>query len=287
MTTLYAWANPLSAWKGADHTWVTDYPSPFQCPPKADYWYCWGICHPAGPGTTARPLGSAKGDSAFARCICKPNNPKAYGGINLYGIEGVCHQLANRVLYATSIYGPPLTVNSAHKYWLSHFLFGTYGTTHADWAARKKRCQPSTMAGMGGGGVDDPDRELFEQLVRSAAPSAAEEEDTLRALDDLRSQLLAEKAPLDEAVQAGTITGEEFANRVNELVTSYLPRIAGIVGTNSFARIFEASPDEPAEVLDPEIAAQCDYTGGGEPETGGTPESGGKPPESAPPAVMA
>ncbi len=276
MATLYAWANPLSAWQGADHTWVTDYPSPFQCPPKADYWYCWGACHPAGPGTTARPLGSAQGDSGFARCICQPNNSNAHGGINLYGIEGVCYQLANRVLYATSPYGTPLTVKGAHKYWLSHFLFGTYGTTHTDWANRKKKCQPVTMGAMaaGGGSGADPDSLLFEQMVRSSAPTAAKGGDSLAALERLRAQLLAEKTPLDEAVRSGTISGEEFANRVNELVSSYLPKIAEIVGPNNVARIFEASPDERVQVLDPKMAAEADYTGETEPEPGSTPGVG-------------
>jgi hypothetical protein len=282
MATLYAWANPLAAWHGADHTWVTDYPSPFKCPPGANYWYCWGACHPAGPGTTARPLGSAQGNIAFAQCICQPNNANAHGGINLYGIEGVCHQLANRVLYATSSYGTPLTVKGAHKYWLSHFLFGTYGTTHTDWANRKKKCQPVTMKSMstgggpgggagGPGGGDDPDSLLFEQMVRSSAPTAAEGESSLAALEDLRTQLLAEKAPLDEAVRSGAISGEEFANRVNELVSSYLPRIAESIGSNSAARIFEVSPEESVQVLDPKVAAEADYTGGSEPEPGSTP----------------
>ncbi|MFL6198038.1 MAG: hypothetical protein ACJ76J_02575 [Thermoanaerobaculia bacterium] len=282
MATLYAWANPLSLWQGADHTWITNYPSPFQCPPTPDYWYCWGICHPAGPGTTARPLGSAQGDISFASCICTPNDPNAHGGIDRYGIEGVCHQLANRVLYATSPYGTPLTVKGAHKYWLSHLLFGTYGTTLKDWAARKKKCQPGTIAAMGNGDTEDPDSLLFEQMVRSSRGPAAAGEDPMAAIEALRAELLAEKAPLDAAVQAGTISGDEFANRVNELVSSYLPRIAEILGPNNCARIFEASPGETVQVLDPEIASRTDYTGGTTSTPSGSTPSGSTPPVTPP-----
>ncbi len=265
-TTLYAWANPLSGFQGADHTWVTTYPDPFNCPPGPDYWYCWGDCHPTGPGTTARPLGSAGADLNMAKCICAPNDPNAHGGINLYGIEGVCHQLANRVLYATSPNGTPLTVNGAHLYWLSHFLFGTYGTTHADWAARKLRCGASTMAVMSGGGGEgggDPDEQAFERMVVGEPELAAGTTSAAR-LQQVRAtqaDLLEKKRELDVAVQSGAITGEEFARQVNELVSSYLPRLSEILGPEDTERIFNAVPGQSVRVLDPEIAARTNYPG--------------------------
>ncbi|HEY3204988.1 MAG TPA: hypothetical protein VGL03_15165 [Thermoanaerobaculia bacterium] len=110
--TLHAWANPITiaGIRFADHTWVTAYDAPSMCPPVPAYWYSWGGCHATGSGTTATALASHEADLPVARCICQPDvedylpspgNP-AHGGIDIYGITGVCHQLSNRILFATA-----------------------------------------------------------------------------------------------------------------------------------------------------------------------------------------
>jgi hypothetical protein len=133
---LYAWAIPIivpgSAW---DHTWVTTYDNRARPYPdiaavthaKQDYWYCWGGFHAQG-GTPSLPdgsLGSQNGDVKLARCLVAPNADcsasfAARGTIFTYGVEGVCHQLANQVLYASGLGGArPLTVSNAGGYWVS------------------------------------------------------------------------------------------------------------------------------------------------------------------------
>ncbi len=262
-TKLYFWANPLTGFQGADHTWVTTYLDPSACPPPPDYWYCWGVCHPTGPGTTARALGSSAGNLAMAKCICSPNNPHAHGGIHLYGIDGVCHQVANRILYSCS---PVQTVRGAHMYWMSHFLFGTYGLTVSDWAQRKQHCslasnQAPPHTGSGGGGtldnVDGEDLDLGA-LTHLLATRASPEE--VVRLSELRANLLREKRELDEQVQAGAIGGIEFANRVNNLVSSYLPRIALIIGEQNLQDVFGASSGDEIQLLDPQQAARTEYS---------------------------
>lgn len=251
-TTLYAWANPLSLWKGADHTWVTTYPDPFSCPPTPDYWYCWGSCHPAGPGTTARLLASRVGDLALARCICAPNSKSAHGGINLYGIEGVCHQLTNRVLYAT---GPsPITVQGAHKYWLSHLLFGKYGTTTIDWAKRKQRCSVPKPKKVPISNLSQLDARIRKQLGTRYT-----QEVTTR-LHALQIEVLAGKEILNEQVLAGLIDGKKFAEKVNALVESFVEKASEIVGLEDCAKIFDANPGEKVVIVDPEIAEKVRYT---------------------------
>ena len=47
------------------------------------------------------------------------------GGI-VYGVNGVCHQIANRILYPSA-----QIVSHARGYWLSVSIFGTYGTNVA------------------------------------------------------------------------------------------------------------------------------------------------------------
>src|SRR6266542_75869 len=69
------------------------------------------------------------------------NVPAARGTIFTYGIDGVCHQLANQVLYSTTIGGAaPLTVRNARGYMASVFVYGTYGLQHAAWWNQILRC---------------------------------------------------------------------------------------------------------------------------------------------------
>ena len=70
-------------------------------------------------------LGSQAGNLALARCLVQSNAdsrsvPAARGTIYVYGVDGVCHPLANQVIYATS--GTRLTVNKARGYFFSTYL---------------------------------------------------------------------------------------------------------------------------------------------------------------------
>src|SRR5690242_9862533 len=109
---LSGWAIPLHS-RGSssspapygEHTYVT---SDCGLPP----WGCWG--RSAG----GYPLGSAIGDSAIADCLSQPNSE---AGIR-YGVTGVCHQTANRILRPANI-----TVRGCQGYAFSVFMFGVHG----------------------------------------------------------------------------------------------------------------------------------------------------------------
>jgi hypothetical protein len=69
----------------------------------------------------------------------------ARGTIFTYGIDGVCHQLANQVLYASGLGGsPPLTVSLANGYGASSAIYGTYGLQHAAWRNKVAACGNAT-----------------------------------------------------------------------------------------------------------------------------------------------
>src|SRR5262249_2002666 len=141
-TTLYAWAVPAFFSEApVDHTWVTTYDNRLN--PYAtiqdvinanqSYWYCWGDFHAKG-GTPGNPNGvrvQQAGDLKLATCLVAPNldsrwNYPARGTIFVYGIDGVCHQLANQVLYATGTGAlplGPLTVRNCRGYFASSFLY--------------------------------------------------------------------------------------------------------------------------------------------------------------------
>jgi len=142
--TLFAWANPLKAAPILDHTWVTNYeippihdnPPP---PPKGDdYWWCWGIYHAVGSGGTHhQPYGAIGNGSAnleITRNVVTPNDQAAHGTIAYYGVDGVCHQLANQTLYTTGDRDhEPLRVSDARGYHLSTFFYKNYGLQQTAW----------------------------------------------------------------------------------------------------------------------------------------------------------
>lgn len=161
--TLYAWGRPLSqdpipVESNLDHTWVTNFlekvdpthqpdPKPGWKPPKS-YWYCWGSPH----DVASHALGSASGVLRTANNISPFNVPpvgddgKQYnpsstsGAIVYYGIDGVCHNVANEVLCATgTATAEPLRVQQAKGYSLSTFFFGTYGNNSEAWEAIQKK----------------------------------------------------------------------------------------------------------------------------------------------------
>lgn len=103
---------------GTDHTYVTsDNPSYI--------WPCWGR------GSSGKRICQGTGSSSVANCISQPNS---YAGI-VYGVTGVCHQTANRILYPARV-----TVSKAGGYWASSLAYGTYGTTFPEFLARLAIC---------------------------------------------------------------------------------------------------------------------------------------------------
>lgn len=130
---LYAWANqikllqlidPHNILKGVEHTWVTDY-SPgdgYPDPEKGCYWYCHGDYH-----NKCRPIAVGEGGIDFAHHIAVPNNENEYVGIE-YGEDGLCHQMANRLLrFSFNKEGEPVTVKGAKGYKVSRITYGVYG----------------------------------------------------------------------------------------------------------------------------------------------------------------
>lgn len=90
----------------ADHTYV-------QCRSGGKGWRCWG------GKTGGTELNSAAGSTNQANEIAELDEK---AGIRCYLINGVCHQSANRILFAAGI-----TAEGARGYEVSEALFGTYG----------------------------------------------------------------------------------------------------------------------------------------------------------------
>jgi hypothetical protein len=121
MTQLYGWAIKID-WLGADHTYVTS--------SDGGKWGCWGR------DSGGKTICSGTGSSRMANCLSQTSS---HAGI-IYGVSGVCHQTANRILYPAGA-----IVSGALGYWASVMMYGTYGTAAdsflMEWELRKARCK--------------------------------------------------------------------------------------------------------------------------------------------------
>jgi len=269
LTTLFAWTAPaFTTGSPVDHTWVTTYDNRLTAYPSEAavaaagqfYWFCWGTFHPTG-GTPANPsgfLGSQAGDLAVARCLVTANadsrtTPGARGTIFVYGVDGVCHQLANQVLYATGAGSvSQLTVRLARGYMASTFIYGTYGLQHAAWAAKIAACSstliasPLTTGGLtmaaGTTGASGPD-EFETQAQQVLGPSNPKLLNLLR----LRSEVH------QFAARAWPGTGQPSAEALNARNQHMLEEAAKLLGPADFKAIFGIDPGDKIDLVDPTI----------------------------------
>ncbi len=270
---LYAWVVP--AWfteSPVDHTWVTTYDNRVKvyatdqqvAAAGESYWYCWGSFQATGgtPNNNTAFLGQQNGDLALANCLVAPNAdsqtvPAARGTIFTYGVDGVCHQLANQVLYATGVgAAAPLTVKGARGYMVSTFLYGTYGVQHAAWANQIGRCggQPvhvppggAVVAAAGGAPVAGPPDD-FEARAREIL--AAEDPRLLADLLALRTDVLRFNAQRWPGV---TAPNAETLNARNQHL---LDQAAKLLGPEKFQAIFGFAPDQKMNLVDPTVKQQ-------------------------------
>jgi hypothetical protein len=266
MSTLFAWVTPaFSSGSPVDHTWITDYdnrshPYPDIAAVKqagASNWYCWGSFHPTGgaPGHPDGFLASANGDKQIANCLVMTNADSrnvaaARGTIFTYGVDGVCHQLANQVLYSTAGGGTPLTVKGARGYSVSTFLYGTYGLQDAAWLAKLQTCA----------GVD-------RMIIRPINPEAEmnhlpdDFEDHARQVLSDRPELLARLLALRTEVNAFAAqkTPGFFppdAALLNARNQHLLEQAAVLLGADLFREVFGLEPGERIDLVDPTIVEQ-------------------------------
>ena len=88
----------------ADHTYVTS--------SAGHVWNC------NGRSAGGKAICTGIGNVDRADCLARPHS---HAGIR-YAITGVCHQMANRILYPSG-----RTVSRARRYLWSCFMYGTYG----------------------------------------------------------------------------------------------------------------------------------------------------------------
>ena len=268
--SLYAWAIP--AWSSdspVDHTWVTTYDNqvhPYNTIADVvvagqSFWYCWGSFHPQG-GTPVNPtgaLGQQAGNLKLAQCLVQPNadsntSAAARGTIYTYVVDGVCHQLANQVLYATADGSvPPLTVSKARGYPLSSFIYGTYGLQQTAWAAKVAACSGTQLLARArlGGSVIAASGEgvAMDEFEKRATELLVTEPAKLASLLRLRGEVQR------FAAQSWPGTGQPSAEALNARNQHFIDEAAKLLGPEHFRRLFGAEPGAKVTLVDPQIAA--------------------------------
>lgn len=255
-----------------DHSYVTS---------SDDYiWPCWGR------SSGGELICSGEGSSLQADCISQPDSQ---AGI-IYGITGVCHQTANRILWPAG-----LIVSKADKYWVTVLLYGTYGTKSAtslkEWEERKEKCaQVSGDKGEStqnlrprGGTMQDTKERQYLQKLNSLHQKALESGELPRLEDAasipemeleltldyrlgsrikvsqrqsirrLQAELLQEKNKLDEAFLEGSLPGDQYSFMVNRLVSKTLGQCQDLLGSDKLRRLFGPMGRGPLEIIDPKI----------------------------------
>lgn len=264
--TLYAWAVP-AYYEGSavDHTWVTTYDNRLVAYPAIpevvaagqNYWYCWGDFHAKGetPSIPDGFLASGAAELSYASCLCQPDadsrsDAAARGTIFFYGIDGVCHQLANQVLWPTGQSGaPPATVHKARGYWLSNAIFGTYGKQHAAWANRQTTCAGSSGSNVMSTEGTHQEVDDFEAHVRTAL-KGRETEDKIRSLIERRRTFV---AAVEQLKYDSPDVSAPSAADLNRLYSIFFHEAERIVGGENFKLVFGVSAQVEMNIVDPAI----------------------------------
>jgi hypothetical protein len=264
--TAYGLYAVIEALKGkADHTYViaTD--------TKTDKQIVWN-CGGAYEG--GRELTRGVGDGNLCDCLSlRMEDIKLAGGMAgiRYGIDGVCHQAANRIMSPVG-----LVVSNAAGWNLSSSIFGVLGLNAIDgkgrkrWAEIQQQCgaRAKTAAPMleTSAPEDTTPQELdaIEADFDFAALSGNQLTEPQRAdLLGVRQTVQTLRGTLAAQAEAGAVSGLDLAEQLNAAVNRYVSDVARIAGAPLCQQMLGAAPEEKIMLVNADIAAQVYGAGKG------------------------
>ncbi len=221
---------------------------------------CWGSFHKVGEPT--EPIAMGQANLAVARCLVKSNAdsrdiPAARGTIFKYGVDGVCHQLANQVLFSTgTAKTKPLTVKKARWYRVSSFLYGMYGRRQkVAWQQKIEHCAQQIISGAPHEFSDAARSKIiatgknmeFDDFEEHAQDVLSDEPILLAKLLELRSEV--------QAYIARDIPGFESpsAEMLNAQNQHMMDQAALLLGDEKFEQVFGIKVGERIALVDPDI----------------------------------
>ncbi len=259
--TLSGWGLPVisKVTFSPDHTYVT-----------SSVGVSWGCF---GRNSGGKLLDSAFGSTSAAQCIATPNptaSPLLYpithtsfcAGI-LYGINGVCHQAANRILFPSNA-----SVSSAKGYFASYSLYGEFGLLEKEWRNRLSRCGLINANSLS---LSDLIRALSGYkgyLVKCLSGATKSSISILKNIDETIAesiQALVVELRIDFIDTAldflqYRIDKLSFVRNVNKLVVSYLGKVEEKIGLNVLNQLMLAT--EVTENYDNFVLLQSELMNG-------------------------
>ncbi|WP_044797571.1 hypothetical protein [Bacillus cereus] len=235
----------------ADHTYVK---SSDGCT-----WPCFG----RSEGGCEICVGSA--DSKVCNELAEPDS---HADIT-YGITGVCHQAANRILLPTC-----KTVKEAGGYFASTFVYGVYGTDAQEFFV-KHQIQPCTAStdstkesefiknvqkiytplnmriNNNNSHIDLLDQEFVLFLEYKLDNNV---NNTLSVkLKEIHTNFHKRKIELINNLHNQKISPRDYANQLNKELSATLDKFAKELTVTEFKKLFNLMPDEHVILVDPEI----------------------------------
>jgi len=246
---LYTWRKRTPIALGlADHTWVTSYDLRVHnyhnitqvIHAQECYWYSRGDFHTHGDF-----IGRVNYDSIFANCLVPPNDKvKGNGSIIRYGIDGVCHQVSNQVLYRSRYPSRNLRVNKARGYKLSSAIFGTYGLNNNRWAKNKKNCFSSSFFNM--------TKSLITIRANNFSKNNNIDKSIMKYLEAERLILLNFIEIEGTAVKGLLESKDERVEKMNLLIFNYLLIVSSSINEQLYKYIFGLDPGIRMDIIDVE-----------------------------------
>lgn len=243
-------------------------------------WRCWGA-HTGG-----HILIHGRGSSFLANCLSKPNGTAEVR----YGIDGVCHQTANRILLPAA----RLRVSAARGYNVSFTAYGHYGHKRqrgwAAWARRLADCMGATptshlLADYVGvdrqktlgkdaamtddthgpsernGGADPRVSELLGYMegggtierVREMCNPHLEQPLAVKeelALAEIQDWFDGQQRAHVESLETGRTERHAYLAAMNELLAQAMARYSEVLGETRFVKVFGEAGFEPDKLID-------------------------------------
>jgi hypothetical protein len=247
MASLYGFSVAMMGAKWWDHTYATSSDG-----------YAWS-CFGRDSGGTLLSYGT--GDSVVADCLARPiRHPHIYAGI-AYGLTGVCHQAANRILYAAGI-----TVAHAKGYRGSVFAWGEYGLglwPEKDQCVKKisvsaaplpeggRPHMPSETAKLSSNSLT-PEEQEFQTLADSSLGKGYDQR-KLSQVGNLRLTLRFEQGRLAQQLGNNHISRSQYINQLNELFRRTYSECEKILGPQDFEKLFGMPLSEVDNMVDRDL----------------------------------
>ncbi len=240
----------------ADHTYVVGTDQ------KTGHKLVWN-CGGAYEG--GRELTHGEADGLICDCISlRKEDIKLAGGMAgiRYGIDGVCHQAANRIMYPAG-----LVVDKANGWKLSSKIYGRLGLSAIDgkgkalWDKILNRCMgvtSETPKEFTTSEIFDPTQEHLLELEYDIHEHSGHELSENQSNDILSEYKALQESQLrlSSDIKEGKTTGVSFAMDLNNSISNYISNISKITRPTVSEAVFEIESGKPIYLVNPDIAEQ-------------------------------